>query len=1478
MSDETVCIEAGERLYVLYGSETGNAESIAKRLHHDATTTHGFPDAECMTLNQAVAMKLFDAQLAEDASASLCVVIVCSTTGEGEPPENAAQFRRWLRKTAGTLHNLRYCLLALGDTNYNNFCAPGIFMDKKLRDMGAVCCYPRGEADDGVGLHLVVNPWLEGLWSALKQSGTEGTAATSQETCITGDIRIDMSVALETALLYSKSSPLCAATALFLHERITELGGKADLYPIQHFNPSTSLRRPPKVLFFVLGTEGDADAQSEQCACAAQQLPPLGPFSAWIGNSDPCTPPPAEAVELHRWMSDPSIRFFHSLFVSRKPDGARRAAALDANLKAIATNCKLELLCPCQLSGEVPSVAVCADDVYLWVEKVLQSLPGVTADAVSIRRTMDDSFDARVGVAFRAAHAPGLCSGRATESDDVVRGGGAPTLTGQRLYRLGLENDRGRGDAGHASSENGGSHGAGASRRTHEVVDDLLTPIVFLYSGHSSFVKQCAMDIFRGASQHHLRCSISELSNFQRMGFPRRAAFVFVVSGVLTEPMSRVLKVLRTLQGQKKDIEGVSFAILGIDKTSESDRFNACALELETLLLKVKANKIHDTGLADIDSSSLVPIIQSWESNLWRAIVRPMKSAAYLDIASLGIQVQRSVVPLATSGTSVGAALCLAGASVGEAVDHDAGGSGGVSGGNGRVEPSEFGDFSSASASPSLLPLPGGVGPRRGADLQASSLVGVSGSSLPGNPSTPTTVAAGATPGSDKTDTPTAGVGLADALSLWDTTPLCREKACRTPVVFLYASAGMSKAMAMHAMRSAEEKSFPAAVHPFAHFQFVDYHAHPNVILFCEAGAEGQTNGGRRLKRFLTNPSHRPDMLSSVRFAVLGLCATPANVVHPAFRWAKLLLRLQANRIVPVLIMPSMSQLHSLGMPWVNCVLSSLALLPSSVVVPAPPRGPNAPGASELTIGPSPVGTAAAPRARDDDADNDAVEEAADAGEEVQRTVSAEMGSCGADVSTKQDSCTDRPVENRIACKVDGVVQSWKLLTCPTVRHSVVQLDFSVSAGTQWAPGQTIAVVPSNSTAQVEALLRLFHLTCDEPFLPPAIAGPGASVFPTSPLYEAVDFPVSCGAVLMRYVELRVTGTHKPLFQLLAHHCASEEAKAAVRAMYAKLLAHRTPRDLCEVLEAVGAAADSLPPFRHIVENLSLLQPRQYSICSSHRADATTLSICFKVLEKGLCTGWMYEQCLSAAGLPPVSVASAAPTRAEGSTAPSTVRQPVLSNTVIVAKARVVIPFEIRSTSVFRMPRDPLVPMILVGSGTGIAPFRAFLQEREAWLKERHLPSGCACPKGTLCGCPCEKATHHGQAVCGTIDVLFGCRRRYEDHLFRDELSHWKDSGVVHSLTVAFSRDTNDGRFYGGGCYVQDKIQECGVALMDLILQRNACVFVCGDADGMAKEVDRTLRELIQQHLSLSDAAAATYLERMSKDGRYLREVWSTGV
>ncbi|KPI88999.1 methionine synthase reductase mitochondrial precursor-like protein [Leptomonas seymouri] len=1984
MSDGSSQPSDEERQYFLFGSETGNAESITKRLHHDAISTHGFKHAACMSLNEFFNKKILDKHLVKDVAASLCLVVVCSTTGEGEPPLNASRFRRWLRNTNGTLYNVRYCVLALGDTNYNNFCAPGIFMDNKLHELGGVRCYPRGEADDGMGLDLVVEPWIKNVWAALKKSGKDSAEAVGRERFEVGATRVDMSVAQETAILYSNASHLCSVAALFLYERIVELGGHADMYPVQYFNPKKSLVRPPKVLFFLFATDADSGTLCEHCACQPQLLPPLGPFSKWISSrsSDPSVVP-ADAAELQRWMADPSIRFFNSLIISPAKESASRAGTLDTNLKAAAALSKLEFLCPQQSSGEVPSIASTDDDIFFWIEGVLGSLPGVTATTEVIQRTMEYFFESRVRPQFRIAAESS--SAVVTRRDTGASEHDAAMLTNSTRKRSRYRQQE-YGEASSSLAEGAGHpHTSprappspkrqehlqdGSLRSTHQVLDDLLTPVVFLYSDMSSYVKQCALNVFGAASQHHLRSSVCELSNFRQTGFPRRATFVFIVSGELTKSMARVLKLLRTLQTQGKKLDGVNFAILGIDKSSESDKFNACALELETLLLEMKATKIHCTGLADMDCSSLLPIIQSWESNLWSAIVHPVMSAAYLDVASPNIRVQRDFSP-------------WTGMELGEEAAVSAGAAGGA---NGVLCGLENSLRRASGADSTLSPLHTTVGMMAELALKAPSneslvaapfpsLLGCSAVGLVGSILSPPDGVTATSTTTTTTATASVAARFGGSIFPWDTIPLHRENAQRTHVVFLYGSAGMPKTLALNAMRSAEEKGFPAAMHSFANCHLVDYRASPNLILFCEAGPDGQSNGGRRFKKFLTSPLHRPDDLSHVRFAVLGLGSTPSNTVHPAFLWAKFLSRLQASRVFPVVIMPSMSQLHSLGLPWVECVLSSMALMPVPTVQPvettmgsavptarsshstaeqqrqqqqqhfflrtdsrngehvsvaapiyrrrcilflfgsstgitesiardlhreALERGfhsriaalkyfqkmnflstanvvlvcstvPTAPGgfppnarnfaryllaqeqpcallsrtsfavlgvgnglatqqgplsycrtavrfdrrmeelgghrlcdaglvdASQAIAQPVeawrrvmfaaleasvkeeedarprelplpllrtennangcgngddsatasakcgrfhaenasissaaaaadrsegrllrviiaycctpasvveelaqhlarvmeestamlptvctmndllkqnwrsdhnmlifvvgqnseaefPVNGAAFARvlrqraapldmfayiaytvlavsdsnstqfyvgrqldrrleelggtrvyARGEVVDSfqlertvekwkvglmslltsmrekatnssdvdDAVEdvgrsdgecrvqkgEAAaesiasstvnagklhrhlhhandvgvvqrkgnlmrerpvagaaraqdgvtgasfeiaatassvggkasngceEGGEDLQSHFSAgvdAVGSFSGAASSIEDWRTESSMVNRIAYsannagdRVDGLVDSWKLLTSPQAERPVLQLNLSVSGETQWAPGQTVAVLPSNNAAEVEALLHVFQVLHHEPFHPLSIAGAEASCFPTSPLYDTVDFPVSCGMILLRYVDLRVTRSHKALAQLFEKIAPTETDRAAVQQYFQEFFSKRIPRTLLEVLHALPTC---IPPFRHVVENLTLMQPRQYSICNSYQADATTLSICFKFVEKGLCTGWMCEQCLWASKLPAFAMTRLLDQngRSDASIPASSgvTCEPLKPNTLMAAKRRVLIPFVIRRATEFRMPRDPLIPMILIGPGTGIAPFRAFLQERDAWLTQRQGQCGSACPKGQMCCCPYAEATHPSQAICGSIDLFFGCHRRGEDFLFGEELRRWEEVGVLHSLTVAFSREPNEGGFWYGGCYVQDKMQECSMALMNLILQRNAHVFVCGDADGMAKEVHATLLELIQQHLSLSATAAAEYLNQMRRDGRYLRDVWSTSI
>ena len=155
----------------------------------------------------------------------------------------------------------------------------------------------------------------------------------------------------------------------------------------------------------------------------------------------------------------------------------------------------------------------------------------------------------------------------------------------------------------------------------------------------------------------------------------------------------------------------------------------------------------------------------------------------------------------------------------------------------------------------------------------------------------------------------------------------------------------------------------------------------------------------------------------------------------------------------------------------------------------------------------------------------------------------------------------------------------------------------------------------------------------------------------------------------------------------------------------------------------------------------------------------------------------------------------------------------------------------------FAVPEDDKAPMIMVGPGTGIAPFRAFLEEREV------------------------------QASPGDNWLIFGDRNSATDYIYQEEIEALQQKEVLTRLDLAFSRDQEQ------KVYVQDKMRDSGAELFAW-LERGGYFFVCGDAYYMAKDVDKALHEIVAEHGGLDDDGAKAYINQLKKQKRYVRDVY----
>ncbi|WP_431284903.1 sulfite reductase subunit alpha [Humitalea sp. 24SJ18S-53] len=241
--------------------------------------------------------------------------------------------------------------------------------------------------------------------------------------------------------------------------------------------------------------------------------------------------------------------------------------------------------------------------------------------------------------------------------------------------------------------------------------------------------------------------------------------------------------------------------------------------------------------------------------------------------------------------------------------------------------------------------------------------------------------------------------------------------------------------------------------------------------------------------------------------------------------------------------------------------------------------------------------------------------------------------------------------------------------------------------------------------------------------------------------------------------------------------------------------------DLLDLLEAFPSAR---PPLADLISSLPALKPRLYSIASSPLADPGRVHLCVGVVEA------------TRRGRARQGVASChlSHRMAAGDVLPTTV-----------------------TTSHFRLPADPATPIIMVGPGTGIAPFRAFLQHRAA------------------------------VAAKGRSWLFFGDQRSATDFLFGDEIAAWQKDGTLSRLSLAWSRDGAQ------KTYVQHRMAEEAVDLWRW-LQDGAHFYVCGDASRMAKDVDTALRQIAMTQGGMDQDAARNWIVGLARQNRYQRDVY----
>jgi sulfite reductase (NADPH) flavoprotein alpha-component len=410
-------------------------------------------------------------------------------------------------------------------------------------------------------------------------------------------------------------------------------------------------------------------------------------------------------------------------------------------------------------------------------------------------------------------------------------------------------------------------------------------------------------------------------------------------------------------------------------------------------------------------------------------------------------------------------------------------------------------------------------------------------------------------------------------------------------------------------------------------------------------------------------------------------------------------------------------------------------------------------------------------------------------GKETTRTLKALHGELGTSPPVPTAKAPDQPIPTPAAataapgCSREHPAEARFLsrtrLNKPGSEKETWHIEFDLAGtGIDYAVGDAFGIFPTNDPALADAVTAALNAPADFP-----IGG--------RTLREVLIDGVSLGAA------------PDMLFQLFSYITGGE------RRQKAKALAAGEDPDgdaaTLDVLAAIQKFPGARPDPEAFVEALDPLQPRLYSIASSPKVDRARMELCV-----------------------------------------DTVRYPVNGRTRLGVASTFLgeriapgdpVKVYVQKAAHFGLPADPSLPVIMVGPGTGIAPFRAFLHERMA-----------------------TKAP-------GRNWLFFGHQRHDYDFFYEDELTGMKAAGALTRLSLAWSRDGAE-KFY-----VQDRMREVGRDLWAWLAD-GAHVYVCGDAKRMAKDVEGALVEIVAQHGARTTDEAIAFVAGLKKSGRYQQDVY----